>query len=487
MTARVDQELRARNARRRRDCLSRVARSPIPAPVAKTLSYILESIGSATDYTLAWRSHLAMAEALGCSERAVERHCRAIAGSGLLTCRKLGCREARALLRDEFGHTMRGVYPHLLCFYAINGDHPFWSAGPGDTEAVARVVAAMRVALSWPARRAAKADTGDGTGRGATAGERRHTRRANADTGDATNADTSGGRAPLREGTVAPAPFPSPGADHGEADPPSGGERGGPPLAEVSSPGGFDYTKSEEVVTPPAQSEVADYSGTTSPDLLRRLPAHYAALALAAERQVASMGKALLPTESDPERTAQRLSERFHAAEDAAGVALNSDDLFRFLNTKRSMRAFAWGTFAASAMAKQFTVSIKSSAKARVESEVQRLSDRETLVNDYRASALDETERPSVREQAMRSLLSQRPVPLTDAKVAAFLVSGRKPTPPQLVSGVLVSLLAALTDGRVTDPGSMAYLRQSLRRCQRVFPGETELAAECLTLIGGAV
>jgi DNA-binding transcriptional ArsR family regulator len=127
-------ERRSINSRFRRECQELVIRSKLPAPIAKTLAFILSKIGSATHYELAWVSHAAIADALDLSERTVEWHCKAILEAGLLTAQKLGCREARRLLKEQYGYDLKGGYAHLLCFYSINRGHPFWAGDQGATE-----------------------------------------------------------------------------------------------------------------------------------------------------------------------------------------------------------------------------------------------------------------------------------------------------------------------------------------------------------------
>src|SRR5262245_7598431 len=84
----------------------RIARSPLPPALAKTLSLLLDHMGSATDYTLAWLSHATLAEKQGgVSERTIERHCEALRVSDLIRVKKRGLVEARLFLKQEFGYT----------------------------------------------------------------------------------------------------------------------------------------------------------------------------------------------------------------------------------------------------------------------------------------------------------------------------------------------------------------------------------------------
>src|SRR5262249_25751018 len=104
----TDKQLARRESRHYREqCRGLLNKSSIPAAVAKTLNLILDYMGSPSDYTLAWVSHAALARTQELSERTIEWHCKAIAGSGLLLVEKLGLREARKRLEQEFSYTLK--------------------------------------------------------------------------------------------------------------------------------------------------------------------------------------------------------------------------------------------------------------------------------------------------------------------------------------------------------------------------------------------
>jgi hypothetical protein len=127
------QDLRRENLDYRRTCQRRLNKSPLPAAIKATLQLILDHMGSPSDYILSWVSHRALAESQGLCERTIEWHCKSIEESGLLEVQKLGLREARQLLKQEFGYTLKGVFAHRLTFYRINRNQPFWA---GDDQAV---------------------------------------------------------------------------------------------------------------------------------------------------------------------------------------------------------------------------------------------------------------------------------------------------------------------------------------------------------------
>jgi hypothetical protein len=135
------QDLRRENRFYREQCRGRVNKSPLPAAIAKTLHIIFDHMGSASDYTLAWVSHAALAEIQGLSERTIEWHCKAIQESGLLLVEKLGLREARQHLKCKFGYTLKGIFAHRLTFYRINAEHPFWAGDDGVVMTIKEVLA----------------------------------------------------------------------------------------------------------------------------------------------------------------------------------------------------------------------------------------------------------------------------------------------------------------------------------------------------------
>lgn len=120
----------------RNACLRRVNKSKIPAAVAKTLSLILDHFLSPTNYQVAWISQAKLAELQGLSTRSVEWHVKAILRTGLLRGEQLGLQEARLRLKNDFNHTMKGVYAHRLTFYSINRQHPFWTSKEGHEQEV---------------------------------------------------------------------------------------------------------------------------------------------------------------------------------------------------------------------------------------------------------------------------------------------------------------------------------------------------------------
>jgi hypothetical protein len=93
-------------------------------------------MGSPSDYTLAWVSHATLAKTQHKSERTIEWHCKAIKESGILDVEKLGLREARNRLNQEFGYTLKGTFAHRLTFYRIKRNHSFWA---GDDQAVSTI------------------------------------------------------------------------------------------------------------------------------------------------------------------------------------------------------------------------------------------------------------------------------------------------------------------------------------------------------------
>jgi len=130
------QDTRRENLEYRRTCQRRLNKSTLPAAIKATLNLVLDHMGSPSDYTLSWVSHRVLAEAQGLSERTIEWHCKAIEESGILEVDKLGLRQARKRLNQEFGYTLKGTFAHRLTFYRINRNHPFWA---GDDQAVSTI------------------------------------------------------------------------------------------------------------------------------------------------------------------------------------------------------------------------------------------------------------------------------------------------------------------------------------------------------------
>ena len=129
-------DTRSDNREVRESCQWRLDSSPLPDSIKSTLRLIIRHMGSPSDYTLAWVSHASLAKTQHKSERTIEWHCRAIEESGILEVQKLGLREARKRLNQEFSYTFKGTFAHRLTFYRINRNHPFWA---GEDQAVSTI------------------------------------------------------------------------------------------------------------------------------------------------------------------------------------------------------------------------------------------------------------------------------------------------------------------------------------------------------------
>jgi hypothetical protein len=129
-------DTRSDNREVRELCQWRLDSSPLPDAIKSTLRLIIRHMGSPSDYTLAWVSHATLAKTQHKSERTIEWHCNAIEESGILEVQKLGLREARKRLNQEFGYALKGTFAHRLTFYRINRNHSFWA---GDDQAVSTI------------------------------------------------------------------------------------------------------------------------------------------------------------------------------------------------------------------------------------------------------------------------------------------------------------------------------------------------------------
>jgi DNA-binding MarR family transcriptional regulator len=126
-------EVRQINLRRRNECQRALHRLPLQAELKNTLQYVLDNIGSASDYTLAWPSQKTIARTLGIEDRnTVGRHLNKLAKLGLIIIARHSIREARRMLLEQFGYQLKGDYGDRLNFYAINYAHPFWQGEDVD-------------------------------------------------------------------------------------------------------------------------------------------------------------------------------------------------------------------------------------------------------------------------------------------------------------------------------------------------------------------
>src|SRR5262249_27236230 len=120
-------EARGDNREVRESCQRRLDSSPLPDAIKSTLRLIIRHMASPSDHPLAGVGHATLPKTQHKSERTIEWHCKAIQESGILEVEKLGLREARKRLNQEFGYTLKGTFAHRLTFYRINRNHPFWA------------------------------------------------------------------------------------------------------------------------------------------------------------------------------------------------------------------------------------------------------------------------------------------------------------------------------------------------------------------------
>src|SRR5262249_17454686 len=127
-------QIKIENSHYRNKCRDKLARSPLPAELCKTLQAILSYIGPVSYYTVSFASAETIADKIGVNPRTVERHVQILKAVGLIERDRFSAVAARRVFKERFDYDLK-VSTRSIYLTSINRTHPFWQGGPFDVDA----------------------------------------------------------------------------------------------------------------------------------------------------------------------------------------------------------------------------------------------------------------------------------------------------------------------------------------------------------------